>query len=349
MMKTILNRMTLANIMCLGYVAVIASVQEARASKGDIQLIIQSYCIDCHNDSEQNAEINLKPFLQGEAAVDRELLISVYDQINLEQMPPKDEIQPTGAERAKMLRFLNKSLQASGSSAIDKKLLPGYGNYVDHEALFEIELIDPQPAPAPRIWRYSPESYSERVNRIAGQDVIKFVPVATFPVPQTGLKHPAFPYKGPAHTAKDYANIHDFGLTETELLIGLAEELSEAQFNSGTLKEYRDLPPGDDGSLIPAERITVAFYPQVDRIDAKTHPRPGKAEVNVADGTFNQVTSHEHGDGVVLGKQKVTIAALDSQGRVTTAIPLLYAHPKRTPLEVDSADSPYLFEIKKPR
>ena len=105
----------------------------------------------------------------------------------------------------------------------------------------------------------------------------------------------------------------------------------------------------DDGSLIPAERITVTFYPQVERIDAKTHPRPGKAEVTVADGTFNQVTSHEHGDGVVRGKHKVTIAALDSQGRVSTAIPLEYSHPKRTPLEVDSADSPYLFEIKKPR
>ncbi len=105
----------------------------------------------------------------------------------------------------------------------------------------------------------------------------------------------------------------------------------------------------DDGSLIPAERITVTFYPQVDRIDAKTHPRPGKAEVNVADGTFNQITSHEHGDGVVRGKHKVTIAALDSQGRVSTAIPLKYSHPKRTPLEVDSAESPYLFEIKKPR
>lgn len=105
----------------------------------------------------------------------------------------------------------------------------------------------------------------------------------------------------------------------------------------------------DDGSLIPTERITVTFYPQVNRIDAKTHLRPGKAEVNVADGTFNQVTSHEYGDGVVRGKQKVTIAALDSQGRMTTAIPIRYAHPKRTPLEVDSADSPYLFEIKKPQ
>jgi len=75
--------------------------------------------------------------------------------------------------------------------------------------------------------------------------VIKFIPVATFPVPQKGLKYPAFPYKGPAHTAKDYASIHDFGLTETELLIGLAEELAAAQLSSGSLRDYRTLPEDD--------------------------------------------------------------------------------------------------------
>jgi len=234
--------------MCLGFMAVVAGAQEAgaqeaRVSKGAAQLFIQTHCIDCHNDGEQNGEINLEPFLQDETAVDRELLISVNDQINLELMPPKDEAQPTGAERAKLLAFLDEAIQAAGASTINKKALPGYGNYVDHESLFEKKLLAPQPATSPRIWRYSPESFSERVNRIAGKDVIKFVPVATFPVPQKGLKHPAFPYKGPAHAAKDYANIHDFGLTETELLIGLAEELAVAQFSSGSLKEYRNLAP----------------------------------------------------------------------------------------------------------
>ena len=75
--------------------------------------------------------------------------------------------------------------------------------------------------------------------------MIKFIPVATFPVPQKGLKYPTFPDKGPAHTAKDYASIHDFGLTETELLIGLAEELAAAQLSSGSLRDYRTLPEDD--------------------------------------------------------------------------------------------------------
>lgn len=233
-------------ILVLLFAAVVATAEEAKMSENGARKFIETHCIACHNDRKQKGKINLKPFVQSEPAVHRELLHSVFDQLNLEEMPPAGEPQPSPADRGRMVAFLKELVHASGASPIDKKTLPGYGNYVDHDALFEQDLADLPPSPLPpRIWRYSPESFSERVNRIAGQDVIKFVPVATFPVPQKGLKHPAFPYKGPAHAAKDYANIHDFGLTETELLIGLAEELAAAQFTSGPLRDYRSLPPGD--------------------------------------------------------------------------------------------------------
>ena len=206
---------------------------------------VQTYCFDCHNDKHQKGKTNLAPFLR-DGTFDRDVLLSVYDQLHLEEMPPDDEEQPPAEVRQQMLAFLSQTISASGATTLDKKSLPGYGNYVNHEALFEAELIDKQPAPpARRLWRYSPESFSERVNRVAGQDVIKFVPVATFPVPQSGLMHPAFPYKGPAHNLKDFSSIHDFGLTETELLIKLAEELAADQLTSGSLRGYHSLPPGD--------------------------------------------------------------------------------------------------------
>jgi hypothetical protein len=206
---------------------------------------VQTYCVDCHNDKKQKGKTNLAPFLR-DGRFERDVLLSVYDQLHLEEMPPDDEDQPPDEVRQQMLAFLSQTISASGATTVDKKSLPGYGNYLDHEALFEAELTDKQSAPpARRLWRYSPESFSERVNRVAGHDVIKFVPVATFPVPQTGLMHPAFPYKGPAHHLKDYSGIHDFGLTETELLIKLAEELASAQLTSGSLRAYRSLPPGD--------------------------------------------------------------------------------------------------------
>ena len=237
-------KLTLLSILGLTFGAVFATAKEPVPVEV-IHKLIQSHCINCHNDRKQKGNTNLRPLIDDAASVDLELLVSIFDQINLEEMPPENEEQPTIDEKSKMLAFLDGAIKDKGSSPLDKKTLPGYGNYVDHKALFEGIILDSASAPPPRIWRYSPESYSERVNRIVGHDVVKFVPIATFPVPQKGLKHPAFPYKGAAHTAKDYANIHDFGLTETELLIGLAEELSAAQFTSGSLSDYQKLPPGD--------------------------------------------------------------------------------------------------------
>ncbi|MEM7234262.1 MAG: DUF1588 domain-containing protein, partial [Planctomycetota bacterium] len=207
---------------------------------------VESHCIDCHGNKKPKGETNLHPLLGlgPKSRLDARLLESIYEQIELGKMPPRKRPQPKRDEREKVLTILKSTLRAIGTIPLDKSHLPGYGNYVNHEALFEGELPRAT-APPPRLWRYSPETFSERVNRIAGHNVIRFVPVATFPVPQKGLKHPAFPYKGPAHTAKDYANVHDFGLTETELLIGLAEELATAQLQSGSLREYRNLEPGD--------------------------------------------------------------------------------------------------------
>lgn len=236
----------LASLLSLTIGTVSVSAQESKELVGGAHEFIQSHCIDCHNNQKQKGKINLKPFLQDNEPIDQDLLLSVYDQLNLEEMPPDGEAQPTSKALGEMLSFLDEAIQAIGATSIDKRALPGYGNYVDHQALFEKDLDAlPPSSPSPRLWRHSPESFSERVNRIAGSDVIKFVPVATFPVPQKGLKHPSFPYKGPAHTAKDFSNVHDFGLTETELLIGLAEELAAAQLTSGSLRDYRSLPPGD--------------------------------------------------------------------------------------------------------
>ena len=229
------------------FLARLALAEDAKPSSPVVAAreFVQTYCFDCHNDKKQKGKTNLAPFLR-DGTFERDVLLSVYDQLHLEEMPPDDEEQPPEEVRKQMLAFLSQTISASGATTLDKKSLPGYGNYVNHEALFEAELIDKQPAPpARRLWRYSPESFSERVNRVAGQDVIKFVPVATFPVPQSGLMHPAFPYKGPAHNLKDFSSIHDFGLTETELLIKLAEELAAAQLTSGSLRAYHSLPPGD--------------------------------------------------------------------------------------------------------
>jgi hypothetical protein len=104
----------------------------------------------------------------------------------------------------------------------------------------------------------------------------------------------------------------------------------------------------DDGSLIPAERIVVTFLPQVEAIDAKTHARPGQADVNVADGTFSEATTYERGDGVVAGKHKVLVQALDALGTPTAQVPPEYGDAAQTPLEYDTSSGSLEIKIRKP-
>ena len=104
----------------------------------------------------------------------------------------------------------------------------------------------------------------------------------------------------------------------------------------------------DDGSLIPGERIDVVFYPeggirpQGEARNSKTSRRVGRATLNVADGTFDSVTSFRYGDGIVPGKHKVVVEA-------PGMIPREYASAATTPLVVDTEDSPFTLLIRKLR
>ena len=104
----------------------------------------------------------------------------------------------------------------------------------------------------------------------------------------------------------------------------------------------------EDGSPIPAESIRLTFVPQSESLDAKTHARPGVAEVNVADGSFSVVTSRKHGDGIVPGQHKVTVVALDATQAPTDAVPQEYASDATTPLVVQTDSQPFDLRVSRP-
>ena len=104
----------------------------------------------------------------------------------------------------------------------------------------------------------------------------------------------------------------------------------------------------DDGSLIPAERIVVTFVPETDSGAGVNHPPNGVAEVDPADGTFAEVTSHQFGDGLLPGQHKVQIVALDQANNPTRAVPAHFANARQTPLIVDTADAPFHLKVPKP-
>ena len=104
----------------------------------------------------------------------------------------------------------------------------------------------------------------------------------------------------------------------------------------------------EDGTLIPTEKLRVTFIPQMQAIDGRTHPRAGTAYANVADGSFENFTSHLPGDGVVPGKHRVLIVALDKNEAISPLVPRKYSSGSQTPLIVDAAETPFHFQIPKP-
>jgi hypothetical protein len=105
----------------------------------------------------------------------------------------------------------------------------------------------------------------------------------------------------------------------------------------------------DDGSLIPADTIILKFEPEAAPIDAKTFPRKAYGRVNVADGTFDTVTTHKYGDGIVVGKHKVLIIPTTNDGKMTSLVPPEYQSTEKTPVEVDTASQPLDIKVKKPK
>ena len=110
---------------------------------------------------------------------------------------------------------------------------------------------------------------------------------------------------------------------------------------SGTIKY-------DDGSVIPASRIELKFIPLAAALDKKTKPKLGIAEVEVADGSFSDVSTYDFGDGIVAGEHKVIAMAMDEQNAYIDAIPEEFRDFKTTPLTVDTSNKSLELIIPKP-
>jgi predicted small lipoprotein YifL len=105
----------------------------------------------------------------------------------------------------------------------------------------------------------------------------------------------------------------------------------------------------DDGSIIPGEIVEVTFYPQAAPLNPKTYPRPATAVVSPTDGLAQKVTTITTGDGVPLGKQKVTVTSTNGAGQPTGAVPPAYADAEQTPLEIEVTAAHQHFDLQVPK
>jgi hypothetical protein len=132
------------------------------------------------------------------------------------------------------------------------------------------------------------------------------------------------------------------------LILALATSLCGCHGEPFPHVQVRGTVSYEDGSRIPADQIILRFEPQIPPKDAKTFPRPGLSYVTVKDGTFDTVTTHKHGDGLVKGQHRVLVVATgtDSEGR--PVVPAEYADSATTPLLVHTEDSPFHLKIRRP-
>ncbi|MEO1619241.1 MAG: DUF1588 domain-containing protein, partial [Planctomycetota bacterium] len=95
-----------------------------------------------------------------------DLLNRAQDQVFFGLMPPEDASQLSQDEQEKLSGWLRTTLRSHNASKLDDKLRqPAYGNYVDHEKLFDGSVTDPPFTPARR-WLVSPQIFHERVNAV---------------------------------------------------------------------------------------------------------------------------------------------------------------------------------------
>jgi hypothetical protein len=102
----------------------------------------------------------------------------------------------------------------------------------------------------------------------------------------------------------------------------------------------------DDGSVIPVAGMKIYFHSLAPAV-GDMHPRPGIGSVD-ADGSFKDITTYKYADGVVVGKNTVTLVCQEG-GKLTTKIPKEYEHPQSTPLQVEVTKSGQFLEIKVPK
>jgi len=180
--------------------------------------LLNKYCSKCHNPKKAKADLDLSILSSDINSPDHfEKWRMIYDKMKYLEMPPEDAKELPEENRKSLLEALRNeflSAQKPGKVNDQKLLLPEFGNYVDHDALFKSKPKVVIPA-TPSIWRLRPELYDSFANTVANR-------------PQ-GLSQP-FTLM-PGFSFKDYSSPYYIDEPTTELLLKNAELLVENQIS----------------------------------------------------------------------------------------------------------------------
>ncbi|MBC8354990.1 MAG: DUF1588 domain-containing protein [Planctomycetes bacterium] len=135
---------------------------------------LASHCVDCHGETEPEGNLslhNLGPVDEVNASTWR----SVWAQVTLKEMPPRDAEQPEVVERLQFSDWIVGELThvMRDKGGFRAHLDPNKGNFVDHDLLFGPlpDGIELQPPSSPaRIWRVTPQEHVTRLNELINSE-----------------------------------------------------------------------------------------------------------------------------------------------------------------------------------
>jgi hypothetical protein len=132
------------------------------AFKAQATLFFTQYCVKCHGQKKQEGDLRLDTILH-DMSDDKtaRLWNDIFAQVQFAEMPPvESKQQPTAATKAEFLQQVEGELKRFGRGfGLDEKmLLPQFGNYVDHQTLFDGSVTAMPFTPA-RLWRQRPIIY----------------------------------------------------------------------------------------------------------------------------------------------------------------------------------------------
>ena len=133
-----------------------------------------NHCADCHGETDPEGNLSLVD-LESVDEINAGIWKSVWAQVTLKEMPPKDMEQPEVVERLQFSDWIVSELKHAmrDKGGFHANSDPDKGNFVNHDLLFGslpngIKLI-PTSSPA-RIWRVTPQEHMTRLNALINKE-----------------------------------------------------------------------------------------------------------------------------------------------------------------------------------
>lgn len=214
-----------------------------------VSALLKAKCADCHTGTEPSGDFDLAKLKAGRGDDDSKRdkqWARVFHVIVTTQMPPADAEQLTRAERTRAISWLQARLVDSGLiTEWERKLLfPEYGNYVDHESLFDGSISGVGWSPS-RMWKKSPFIFDSLADRGMG-----------FRPGRYGNRSPHLTKLKQPFTIEDKAGVRDFAaitLADSATLSTMVRNAETLVDNhlAGALHERRVARDGP----IPADQL----------------------------------------------------------------------------------------------